>query len=187
MKRYLFASFAACGLLCAFSSSVQAKNVYVPYLGIDYNYSTANLKYLRPNLSSASFVIGSDYNRFFSTEVFYQYSDKDGKNYSNGSSVQTSFQAGGLDMYGYLPLLCGRDLALLGTAGVGIYDFKKSYSNPFIKSGHDQGYGYRAGAGIFYSINEDVALRAVARYIKLDQIRDIDHMVEYSAGIRYTF
>ena len=51
----------------------------------------------------------------------------------------------------------------------------------------DQGYGYRAGAGIFYSLSKNVALRGVARYVKLDKIKDIDHMMEYSAGLRYTF
>ncbi len=161
-------------------------NHYVPYVGIDYSYSNANAKFLRPNYNAASVILGSDYNRFFSTEVFYQHSDNSKKTSRNGN-LSSRFQAGGLDMYGYLPLTCGRDLALVGTLGAGIYDFKKRYSNPYVKSGHDQGYGYRAGAGIFYSLSKNVALRGVARYVKLDKIKDIDHMMEYSAGLRYTF
>ena len=140
-------------------------NHYVPYVGIDYSYSNANAKFLRPNYNAASVILGSDYNRFFSTEVFYQHSDNSKKTSRNGN-LSSRFQAGGLDMYGY---------------------FKKRYSNPYVKSGHDQGYGYRAGAGIFYSLSKNVALRGVARYVKLDKIKDIDHMMEYSAGLRYTF
>lgn len=160
---------------------------YVPYVGLDYVYSNVNAKNLRPNLNSAAINIGSDYNRFFSTELFYQFSDTSKKNGSANGKVKTSFQAGGLDVYGYLPLLCDRDLALIGTAGVGIYDFRKKYSNPYVKDGNDQGYGYRLGAGMFYSLNKDWAVRAVARYVKLDKVKDIDHMWEYSAGLRYTF
>ena len=178
-------------MFCAIVSEAKASDgselVYVPYIGMDYAYAEANAKNVRPNLNAFSFNIGSDYNRFFSTEVFYQFSDVSKKKLSTQESLKSSFQAGGLDVYGYLPLLCDRDLALIGTAGVGLYDFRNKYSNPYVKDGHDQGYGYRLGAGMFYSLNKDWAVRAVARYVKLDQIKDFDHMWEYSAGLRYTF
>lgn len=167
---------------------VQAEEAYdyKPYIGFDYAYTNGVTKHMRPNYNSGSVNVGTDYNRFFSTEVFYQYSDKSSKGH-NSDRVKTSFQAAGLDLYGYLPLTCYRDLALIGTAGIGMYDFKTSLGNPALKGGHDHGYGYRAGAGILYTVDDHWSVRAVARYVGLDQIEDYDHMMEYSAGIRYNF
>ena len=189
MKKFLLPLVAVvlgADLSCAHADESSSLN-YVPYVGMDYIYSNASAKNLKPNLNSGSISLGSDYNRYFSTELFYQFSGASKKKTPLHGTAKTSFQAGGLDVYGYLPLLCDRDLALIGTAGVGLYDFRKRYSNPFVQDGFDQGYGYRLGAGMFYSLNQDWAVRAVARYVKLDKIKDYDHMWEYSAGLRYTF
>ncbi len=185
MKKTLFSAAAA---LSVFATAAYAEENfdYLPYAGIDYVYSNGTADGMRPNYNSGSINIGTDYNRFFGTELFYQYSDSSSKGH-NFDRIKTSFQAAGLDMYGYLPLGCDRDFALLGTAGIGMYDFKKSYADPSVSGGHDHGYGYRAGLGLTYALDTNWSVRAVARYVGLDQIEDYDHMMEYSAGIRYTF
>ena len=67
MKKILF----VCALLA--SSSVYAiENNYRPYVGVDYLYSTLNAKRIDSYLNSGSLVIGSEYNKYFGTEVFYQ-------------------------------------------------------------------------------------------------------------------
>ncbi len=186
MKKFLPLLAATALSLTAFSASAEENFDYLPYVGLDYAYTNGIAHNLRPNYNSLSLNVGTDYNRFFGTELFYQYSDDSKKgNYLN--KIKSSFQAGGLDIYGYLPLTCNREFALLGTAGIGLYDFKSSYNNPAVKGGHDHGYGYRAGLGVIYSLDNNWSVRAVARYVSLDQINDYDHLMEYSAGIRYNF
>ena len=160
---------------------------YRPFIGAEYSYVNGVADGMRPNYNAGSIVVGTDYNRYFSTEVFYLHSDRDSKNNRNLGETKTSFQAGGLDITGYLPLLCDRDLALLGTAGIGMYRFRTKYHNPALKGGFDSGYGYRIGAGIHYGIDNNWSLRAVARYVGLDKIKNYDHMTEYTLGIRYAF
>ena len=76
-------------------------------------------------------------------------------------------------------------LESLGTVGVGEYTFRKDFS--FAKKQRDHGIGWRAGLGAMLNIDQHWGLRLLARYVNLNQVEDFDHMMEYSAGIRYTF
>ncbi len=186
MKKVVLGAAAAVLLLSA-NAMAEENYTYRPYVGLDYVYSNANAEGMKPNYSSAAINFGTMYNKYFGTELFYQYSDKDKNHNASHEKLRTSFQAGGLDMYGYLPLGCEQRFSLLGTAGVGMYKFRKSYSSLALKGGNDSGYGYRLGAGIMYDIDDNWSIRALARHVNLDGVEGFDHMMEYSAGIRYNF
>ena len=94
-------------------------------------------------------------------------------------------QSYGLDLYGYLPLGCDQTFALLGTAGISNIDIDYKYQDE--KRDTENGLGYRLGAGAQYSFDENLSVRAVARYIFTDKVSDVDHIMEYSAGIKYNF
>lgn len=188
MKKFFFVLTTAVSALGLCRAAGAEENYsYTPYAGLDYVYSNANAAGMHPNYNSGAVNFGTKYNRYFGTELFYQYSDSATKNNANHDRLKTSFQAGGLDLYGYLPLGCTQRFNLLATAGAGMYRFRKSYASPALKGGHDSGYGYRLGAGMMYDLDNNWSVRAVARHVNLDGVEDFDHMMEYAAGIRYTF
>lgn len=182
--RKLTTKLAALSILTAIASPAAAiENDYRPYIGLNYAYSRANVKNLRPHYNSASFILGSVYNPYFSTEVFYQYAGKD--KFGHRELKNSSFNAYGLDMLAYLPLGCDRKIAPLATMGIGQYTFKQKYIDASHRNDH--GWGYRFGAGMQYNINEQWAARAIFRYIHTDKINSYDNINEYSFGVRYTF
>lgn len=175
MKRTISALMVAASAI-AFTASANAYE-FKPYAGIDYNYSRTHGV---ANLNSASVNVGTNYNKYFGTEVFYQFSDSDKK-----GSTETSLRAYGLDAYGYLPLGCEQKLSLLGTVGIANIDYKIKDDGKTRQT--ENGLGYRLGAGAQYNIDENLSVRALARYTFTDKVNNIDHIMEYSAGIRYTF
>ena len=156
-----------------------------PYVGAQYNLTSASVKNM-PNMDmhSYSVFVGTDYNRYFGTEVFYQNSNKWHKVYE-GNKVKADFAAYGLDAYGYLPLGCDRVWSLLGTAGIASY--KYDFDNGVDPKGDDHGLGYRLGAGVQYNVTNNIAVRGLARYIWADKLDQFDHMMEYSLGAKYSF
>lgn len=182
--RNLTSKFALLAIISLFSTSAHAiENQYTPYIGINYGYTSVTAKGLHPHHNSISAVLGSTYNRFFSTEVFYQYSDKD--TLGHNAVRNTHFDAYGLDALAYLPLGCEGHIAPLATMGIGQYTFRNKMINNHHKKDH--GWGYRFGGGLQYNIDDNWAVRAIARYIHTDDIRYHDHLTEYTVGIRYTF
>lgn len=155
-----------------------------PYVGAQYNLTSASVKDM-PNMDmhSYSVFVGTDYNRYFGTEVFYQNSNKWHK-VINDVKTKVDFEAYGLDAYGYLPLGCDRVFSLLGTAGIANYDFDVADNNA---KGEDNGLGYRLGAGMQYNITNNIAVRGIVRYIWADKLDNTDHMMEYSLGAKYSF
>ncbi|MBR4106612.1 MAG: porin family protein [Alphaproteobacteria bacterium] len=155
-----------------------------PYVGAQYNLTSASVKDM-PNMDmhSYSVFVGTDYNRYFGTEVFYQNSNKWHK-VINGEKTKVDFEAYGLDVYGYLPLGCDRVFSLLGTAGIANYDFDIADNNA---KGEENGLGYRLGAGMQYNITNNIAVRGIVRYIWADKLDNTDHMMEYSLGAKYSF
>lgn len=155
-----------------------------PYVGAQYNLTSASVKNM-PNMDmhSYSIFVGTDYNRYFGTEVFYQNSNKWHK-VVNGVKNKVDFEAYGLDAYGYLPLGCDRVFSLLGTAGIANYDFDGDQGNG---KEEDNGLGYRLGAGMQYNITNNIAVRGIVRYIWADKLDGFDHMMEYSLGAKYSF
>lgn len=183
MKKIIAAALVS-GSVLASSAQAAQDGAYLPYVGMDYTYSDANARFERPHYNSGSVNVGTMYNRFFGTEVFYQLSDSHKIRHETDKS-KTSFQAYGLDLYGYLPFGCYGTFTLLGTVGGGEYTFRKDFS--FAKKQRDHGIGWRAGLGAMFNIDQHWGLRLLARYVNLNQVEDFDHMMEYSAGIRYTF
>lgn len=176
-----------------------------PYVGAQYNLTSGNTVPAIPeNVSSNvdmhtySVFLGADYNRFFGTEVFYQNSNKWHKKFGEAgeAKVKSDFAAYGLDVYGYLPLGCDRVFSLLGTAGIANYDYTTKIASPVqagnttaggsIKS-EDNGLGYRLGAGMQYNVTNNIAVRGIVRYIWADKLDNMDHMMEYSLGVKYNF
>lgn len=156
-----------------------------PYVGAQYNVTHVNAKDLNTNMDmhSYSVFVGTEYNRYFGTEVFYQNSNKWHK-VIDGTKVKTDFAAYGLDAYGYLPLGCDRVISLIGTAGIANYDFDIDEGDG---KGDDNGLGYRLGGGIQYNITNNIAVRALGRYVWTDKLDGMDHFSEFSLGMKYVF
>ena len=177
-------------LLAAVSAIVLAGNAnaleFRPYVGAQYNATHVNYKNAVTNvdLNSYSVFVGTDYNRFFGTEVFYQNSNKWHK-VIDGDKKKLDFAAYGLDGYAYLPLGCDRVFSLFATAGIANYDFDEA--SDANGKGDDNGLGYRLGAGAQYNITNNVAVRALGRYIWTDKLDQMDHMAEFSMGLKYSF
>lgn len=185
-KSLTIAAFAVAAV--AFGSNAKAEMNYNPYVAISYNYSDGNAENYNPYYNSGTVSIGSSYNQYFGTELFYQHSNNYTKRY-NGEKTQTWMQAYGLDLYGYIPLFCEQKFALVGTAGVAAYDIgKKSITEDFGKDKfNDSGIGFRFGGGMQYSLDENWDIRAIARYVKLNKVDSYDHLMEYTAGVKYNF
>lgn len=164
----------------AFTANANA-NEYKPYVAADYTYNHAGFATMN---AGGKVALGSDYNKYFGTEVFYERTGSD-RVKSEGETEEYSMQSYGLDVYGYLPLGCDQTFALLGTAGISEIDVKYKYNDEKRKT--ENGLGYRLGAGAQYAIDENLSVRAVARYIWTDKLAGEDHIMEYSAGIKYNF
>ena len=190
MKNTLTALMAAASML-ALASGANAFE-YNPYVGISYNYSDTNTKGIggvyNPDFNSGTVSLGTSFNKYFGTELFYQMSDNYAKSNVNGK-LGSRFQAYGLDLYGYLPLGCDQVFSLLGTAGVAEYQFKnKDLANGLNReTNKDKGIGWRAGLGAQYSISNNVDIRAIARYVNFNKLEAMDHMMEYTIGLKYNF
>ena len=171
-------------LLATVSALILAGNAnaleFRPYVGAQYNITHVNTQGLptNVNMNSYSVFVGTEYNKYFGTELFYQNTNKWHK-IINGTKVKTDFDAYGLDAYGYLPLGCDQVIAPFATVGIANYNFGGDND--------DNGLGYRLGGGIQYHITNNIALRAMGRYVWTDKLEGIDHMSEFSIGLKYVF
>ena len=171
---------------CYSSNTFASENFdYTAYVGLDYAFSDAKAKGVEPGYNLLNFNVGTKYNNFFGTEAFFEQSSTDTKKFNASDKLKTSYRAYGIDVFGYLPLGCYHTFDLLGTVGLGEYVFKEKINNE--KHNSEHAWGYRAGVGIVYNIDENVSMRAVARYVGLNDITKIDHLYEYSVGLRYHF
>ncbi len=157
---------------------------YTPYVGAQYQYSYAKVMHKRPEYHSVGVYIGSDYSKYFGTEVFYNQSGGRAKNYA-GNKFRSSFRAYGLDMFVYLPMGCEQRFSLLGTAGVGEYVFKLKPANR--KHHHENAKAYRFGGGFKYAINNHWQARFVARYVDFDKVNKVKQSMEYALSAEYHF
>ncbi|MBE6452177.1 MAG: porin family protein [Alphaproteobacteria bacterium] len=164
----------------AFMANANATE-YTPYVAADYTYSDIqNLA----EVNGGKIALGTEYNKYFGTEVFYQRTGSD-RVHSEGETDEYALQSYGLDIYGYLPLGCDQVFALVGTAGIANMDI--IYKNADDKRNTENGWGYRLGAGVEYDVNSNVSVRALYRYIATDKLGGIDHVNEYSLGVKYAF
>lgn len=175
MKKTIGALMVAVSAI-AMSANAEALE-YNPYAGVEYNYNL--IAGGSNDFNAGKIFAGTQYNKNFGTEVFFQRSLNDR---SEGS--KTHFSAYGIDALGYLPLGCDQTFSLIGTAGIGRYNF--STRTPGEGHEHDNSFGYRLGGGAEYNLNEKVAVRALVRYVDLGNFETND-MWEYSVGAKYNF
>ena len=95
---------------------------YTPYIGVGYDFSKIQAGKLRPEYNSGTVYVGSDYSKYFGTEVFFSQS-LSRKNGQTPYKLKSSFRAYGLDVAAYLPLGCSQKFSLMATAGWGEYGF----------------------------------------------------------------
>jgi len=155
---------------------------YTPYIGADYVFSRANAFGERPDHHGASLRLGSDYGKYFSTELFVTQSGKD-KRYSNFGKLSTSYLAYGLDALAVLPVF--KNISLIATAGIGEYKYKTKFSP--VDRHNEHGYGYRFGGGIKYAFTEHWQARFICRHVEFDHLEGYNHALEYSFGAEYHF
>ena len=178
---YAFITFAAALAPAALKAETPA---YVPYTGVDYAYVSAKAHELKPHYNALQLNIGTKYNSYFGTELFYQQSGSDSKKIADGK-FKSSYRAYGLDATAYLPLGCYQTTELFATAGIGEYVFRQKLTP--LKHKNNSAIGYRIGGGIMYNVTENISFRLGARYVGLDRINTFDRLTEYFAGLRYYF
>lgn len=190
MKKNLLLAGVACFL--AISSANATDFQLKPYIGLDIAYTSAdvsidglNSSVYENDFSSLNFNIGAKLHQNFGLEGYYQKSAKEeGKLATNVymiDRIETSFDAYGIDVMGYLPV--NDKLNAIGSIGLGRYEFTlKGFGDKLSESGA----GYRFGLGGEYNFNEHFALRAMARYVILD-LEYVDSITELSIGAKYIF
>ena len=85
-------------------------------------------------------------------------------------------------MIGYLPI--HEKVNVLGALGLGHYDVTAKFLGV---EDSENGLGGHLGIGIQYDLADNVALRSMARYVKLNSFDSMDDMVEVTAGLRFSF
>lgn len=169
----------AAASVVAFAASANAYE-FTPYVAADYTYTDTN----KADVNGGKIALGTEYNKYFGTEIFYQRTGSDRVHTVDGTK-EYSLQSYGLDAYGYLPLGCDQVVSLVGTAGIANIDIKYTPAGESRKT--ENGLGYRLGAGVEYDVSENVSVRALYRYTFADKIHNLDHLNEYSLGVKYSF
>jgi len=178
MKRYFLSA-----LFIVFSFNANAENIFVPYIGIDGIYNKSKLYNSHSDNYGANFNVGTSYNKYFGTELFYAQVGSNAKAINLDQKYKVSYRAYGLDAVVYAPICSYFDLTT--NLGIGAYTLKEKQTG--ISHSSDEGYGYRFGGGFIYHITPALAVRFVARYVNFDHISNADHMAEYAFGFRYNF
>lgn len=168
-----------------------------PYIGIDIAASKLEFAesgyedLMEDGHNSLSLVVGAKFNKNFGVEAFIQQSSEEEKKDSYwGDSEKTSYSALGLDFIGYMPV--NQELELLASLGLAQYNFNETYEyddglySEWEKSSLNT-VGIRLGVGAQYNITDHVSLRAMARYVKMNDDDIIKNMTEFSLGLRYMF
>ena len=160
-----------------------------PYIGADYAYTNLDLKgpakHAKENFNSAKVNAGVDIGKHMGLEAFYQFGGSRKAHLredQGGGTKKFKFNAYGLDLYGYMPLGCAQKFSLIGTAGVAVYDTELKYDTKESKSR----VGYRVGGGALYKVTDRMAARVVGRYGYVGG-KELNHVAEVTAGVRYSF
>lgn len=157
---------------------------YLPYIGVGYDFSKIQAGKLRPEYNSGTVYLGTDYSKYFGTEIFLTQS-LSRKNGQTANKLKSSFHAYGLDLVTYLPLDCQQKFSLLATAGFGEYVF--NLKNTGAKHYDEHGYGYRFGGGVKYALDNHWQTRFIARYVTFNKLDFLNQALEYSLNVEYHF
>lgn len=178
-----------------------------PYIGLDVATSSTDFgdndwigdgsyKFFDDKNEALSFVVGAKFNKNFGVEAFYQASsESEKKTYLDEDFYEKdklSYSALGIDAITYMPI--SQEFELLASLGLAQYDFESS------ADGVIEGYGligrmqkdfdslgFRIGIGAQYNITNNLALRGMARYIKMNDDEYVKSLTEFSLGLRYMF
>lgn len=157
-----------------------------PYIGADYVYShlkhSKEVKHAKKDYSSWKVNLGMELNKYTSLEGFFQQS---GERKSNTipNKIKSEYYAWGLDMYGKMPISCS-GFNVLGSLGLADYNVKYKFKSA--GSEDKQRMGYRAGIGFSYDFTHNVSMRVMGRYAYVG-MKNLDHIMEMTAGLSYTF
>jgi len=157
---------------------------YTPYLGVDYTFNQTKAERFNPHYHVGGLHIGSDYGKYFSTELFANVGNRD-KRAAAPENIRSSYYNYGLDILAYLPICFEEKLSLLATAGIGEYVYKTKFSST--NRWHEHGYGYRFGGGVKYAFDNHWQSRLIGRYINFDHLSGYDHAAEYTFSVEYHF
>lgn len=173
-----------------------------PYVGLDYSFNWIDLgededgdsldSYVADKLHAGSVVLGLRLHDNFGLEAYYKRSAKAKKTNSSlflvPVTTEMELQSGGVDAVFYSPRLgYANRVEVIGSVGVAYYELKLTLTAAGIsESGRDDHVGFRAGAGMQYYINDNVALRLMGRY-NYTGIEEAENMLELDAGVRYYF
>ena len=178
--------FFLCLLVFVFGSNNSKADSYKysPYVGAIYSFADAHAKGAKPEYNIGGIYVGSEYGKYFSTEIFYNQSTYD-TNKINEVKTRTSYRSYGLDLFAYLPIDCYNRFNLVSTIGAGEYVFAKK--NKGEKHHNDSGWGYRYGGGLKYNFTQNWQAKALVRYVNFDGVSDFNHQMEYSFNVEYHF
>ena len=185
-KICLLAAAVSVFALNANAANWNTNEFYRPYIGADYVYSHAKMgglaKRAKKDYNSWMVNVGTDIAKYTSIEAFFQQSGER-KARLPGDNITSKFYAWGLDFYGRMPIMCS-GFNLLGSLGLANYNAKFEYKpNGSIDK---QRVGYRGGLGFSYDFTHNVSMRVMGRYSYVG-MRDLNHLMEVTAGLRYTF
>ncbi len=184
MKKITFFLTTAFFTVSSFSVANADSYNYKPYVGIDYAYTHTTAKGFNPYYNVVGLHIGSDYSKYFGTELFFNLSNGN-KRHISDSSIKTSYRSYGLDLLAYLPIGCSNRFSLLGTTGAGEYVYKTTFVPE--KHNNEHGIGYRFGGGFKYALDKNWGFRIITRYVNFDKLARYDHSMEYSLSAEYHF
>lgn len=157
-----------------------------PYVGADYVYTWADVKnsrYIEDRYQAGLFSLGAMVSSNWGLELSYQQSLQNKKNSVLGQT-KTEYKVYGVDGVGYLPITS--KIQALFDVGLGYYEIKTKVKNPAFEHKEDSHYGLRAGAGLQYNINDNLAARMMLKYHYVDT-DVVDQMTDFTLGIRYYF
>jgi opacity protein-like surface antigen len=185
-KICLLAAAVSVFALNANAANWNNNEIFKPYIGADYVYSQAKVggqaKHAKKDYNSWMVNVGTDIAHYTSVEAFFQQSG-DRKNRLPSENITSKFYAWGLDFYGRMPIDC-TGFNLLGSLGAANYNTKFEYKPG--GSIDKQRVGYRAGIGFSYDFTNNMSMRVMGRYSYVG-MRDFNHLMEVTAGLRYTF
>ena len=184
MKKITFLLTISAFMAINSTAAAVDKYQYTPYVGATYSYSNTKAEGFKPAYHAGGVIIGSDYSKYFGTELFFNQSGSDAKPL-DGGKIKTSYRSYGLDLMAYLPIGCAKKFALAATTGIGEYVFKHKFSGE--KHHNEHGYGYRFGGGFKYAFDQHWQTKLLARYVKFDAVSGFKHATEYSLAVEYHF
>lgn len=194
---------AAAALLAVAASAQAEENSLTlhPYVGADVVHVVADYKtdsylgvsgddLLKGDLNGVSPYVGLQFNKYVGAEVSYLQTGSGKKSNILGSGVDTKIKLSGFaaDVVGTLPVSADERFALLGSAGIARYKADVEATNGSLTAKADESdTGYRLGVGAQYQLGENLGVRAMARYVKVDFDDTTDNLVIGSVGLNYKF